>query len=54
MTVVLTDINEEHHGPLHALVNAAESDPGTVASDLSPAGWERAVAINLGGVLNLL
>jgi 2,3-dihydro-2,3-dihydroxybenzoate dehydrogenase len=89
MTLVLTDINEEHLevvaagwpggvkrpltrrldvtdragwstlvaeieaavGPLHALVSAAEFDPGAIAGDLSPESWERAVAINLTGVL---
>ncbi|MGI5132427.1 SDR family NAD(P)-dependent oxidoreductase [Pseudonocardia sp. CA-107938] len=88
MTLVLTDINEEHLdlvaaewpgvekpltrrldvtdsagwsslvaeieaavGPLHALVSAAEFDPGAVAVDLPPASWERAVAINLMGVV---
>ncbi|MDX3193453.1 SDR family NAD(P)-dependent oxidoreductase [Streptomyces sp. MN03-5084-2B] len=88
MTLVLTDINEEHLdlvaagwpgaerpltrrldvtdragwsslvteieagvGPLHALVSAAEFDPGAVAADLPPESWERAVAINLTGVL---
>lgn len=89
MTLVLTDVNEEHLdfvaagwpsgvekpltrrldvtdragwsalvaeieagvGPLHALVGAAEFDPGATAVDLPPESWERAVAINLTGVL---